>query len=230
MTDAPRLTHRPIQDRMSRGARAAGPSRMTHGRATSLVVVSFLAAAMASCAKDVRVLRRRIETDSGRSIGVRPVSNPDAAGTSMNGIVMVDACPLVPCEGGAWNPATCSCDLPTNACEQGKTRYESSYVGENGSTLRLQSMPPMPMVGDNQIWTMSITLATGRPVPQGTSVSVICKMLHTGFSHGCPSNIEITRAGDTFTAAPINFNMQGDWQMTVKVGDLDVVTFGICAE
>lgn len=203
---------------------------MAHGRATSLVLASFLAAGIASCAKDVSVLRRRVEAGSGGAITMQPVSKPDASGTSMTAIAMLDACPLGPCEGGAFDPATCACELPANACAQGRTRYEGAYIGENGSTLRLQSTPQVPMVGDNQTWTMSISLANGRPVPQGTQISVVCKMLHTTYSHGCPSDIEISRTGDAFTAAPINFNMQGDWQMRVKIGDLDVITFGICPQ
>ncbi len=231
MTDAPRLSPRPSMVGMSRDARSAGLRRMTHGRATSLVVASFLAAGVASCAKDVNVLARWVHGDGGVGTTAKhAVSNPDAAGTSMNPISSVDACPFGPCEGGAWNRASCACDLPTNACAEGKTRYESSYVGENGSTVRVQSMPELPMVGDSQTWTLSITLRNGLPVPQGTQVAVLCKMLHASYTHGCASGIQITRTGDTFTAAPVILNMQGDWQMSVKIGDLDVVTFGICPQ
>jgi hypothetical protein len=134
----------------------------------------------------------------------------------------------VSCEGGAWNQATCSCD--NGACAEGNTEYEKSYTGSHGVTMSLESTPQTPMVGDNQTWTISFILPSGQPVPQGTSVSVMCKMIHLGFTHGCPADIGVTRSGDTFTATPVNFNMQGDWTLTVTVGDLDTISFGICAQ
>jgi hypothetical protein len=222
---------------------------VTPGRAISFVIASLLAASVASCTQDVRVLHRRVQPDSG---GNTVVANRDAAMASMKESCVptpcptgrtwdpvacscftspVDAaCPIGPCDGGTWNPTTCSCDLPGNACEQGKTRYDSSYTGSNGVTMSLASMPAMPMVDEHQTWTMSIRLPGGQPVPEGTPVTIECKMIHTTYTHGCTGIIEVARSGDVFTASPVIFNMQGDWQLVVTIGDLDTVTFGVCAQ
>lgn len=211
---------------MSRDVRSMGLSNVSQGKAISCFLAALMAVVAPSCAKDVRVLESVVEKKAGQS-PARIGSSPDGSVTTKQKNV---ACPTGPCDGGAWNRTMCSCDLPTNACEQGETQYETSYTGSNGVTMRLATVPQMPMVNDLQTWSMAITLPNGDPVPEGTSISVECKMIHAGFSHGCPSTIQVTRSGDVFTASPVIFSMQGDWQLIVRIGDLDTVTFGFCAQ
>jgi hypothetical protein len=231
MKDAPRLTLPSIQGHqgpMSRRKPSGVLICVTPGKAFSVVAALF---GVAACAKDIVILESTVQPAAypfEAGVPRLPHANPDAGRTSTPAKNI--ACVPSSCDGGVWSQATCSCESPTSACAEGKTQYEASYTGSHGVTMSLASMPRIPMVADNQTWTMSIDLPSGQPVPDGTTISVTCKMIHVGFSHGCPSYIEVTRSGDTFTASPVNFNMQGSWLLTVKVGDLDTISFGICAQ
>jgi hypothetical protein len=105
-------------------------------------------------------------------------------------------------------------------------------TGKAGVTVSLESNPPMPALGDRHTtFKMTITDASGNPVPDGTTVAAKCTMTHSSYSHGCAVTPVVKElGGGVYQASPVIFNMQGIWAFTVTVGSLDVVNYSFCLQ
>lgn len=105
--------------------------------------------------------------------------------------------------------------------------------GKNGVRVSINSDPPVPTLGDHSRWMLAVTDSTSsQAVPDDTQVSLRCVMTHTNIpSHGCPVTPSVTNKGSgMYEAYPVIFNMAGHWEVDVKAGTLDTVTFQLCIE
>src|SRR4051812_45805410 len=61
-----------------------------------------------------------------------------------------------------------------------------------GLTVSIESEPPEPSPGDHSVWKLTVTDASGAPVPAGTKAAVSCMMTHYAANgHGCPATIHV---------------------------------------
>ena len=155
--------------------------------------------------------------------GGGPSTNRKDAGSAVDGNTDGN----VPGSGGADSGRT------TTACASDATAVPFSpgmHESSGGTTVAIDSAPPVPTIGDQSTWTLKITDSSGAPAPAGTKVSVACIMTHPGFSHGCPAMIAVKELGaGVYEAAPVIFNMAGHWQVGISVGST-VVPFELCIE
>jgi hypothetical protein len=126
--------------------------------------------------------------------------------------------------GADSGPTACAND--TTAMPFSAGMHESS----GGTTVAIDSNPPLPAVGDQGTWTLTVT-DSGSPVAAGTKVSVVCTMTHAGMLvHGCPTAITVKDlGGGVYEATPVIFNMQGHWRVSIAVGST-VVRFELCVD
>jgi len=103
--------------------------------------------------------------------------------------------------------------------------------GKNGARVAIYPDPPVPTLGDHSRWKLTITDGD-QPVADGMAVSIRCLMTHSNIpSHGCPVDPGVTGMGSgVYEAYPVIFNMTGHWEVDVKVGTVDTVTFQLCIE
>jgi hypothetical protein len=205
---------------------------MNRGKSFSVALFPLVAFAAVACATDEQVLRSSAPEKNGGAGGARSLLDasstpPGVAGTAASNEAgaprNAEAIPYTPLPDSGCTGAGCG------VCASGQTQYLPSYAGPNGISVAIHSTPANPQLGDHQTWDMVIRAANGQVIPASTQVTVECLMNHEGFSHGCPANISVTRTGDAYVAEPVIFNMQGAWVMTVHVGELDTVSFDVCA-
>jgi len=100
-----------------------------------------------------------------------------------------------------------------------------------GLTVSIESEPPEPSPGDHSVWRLTVTDASGVPVPAGTKVSVKCMMTHSAVkSHGCPATIHVKELENgVYEASPVIFNMQGHWHVDFDIGT-SFVPIELCVE
>ena len=124
---------------------------------------------------------------------------------------------------GGQQEDTCASDMNYTPFSLGMTATNA------GLTVKIESDPPMPVLGDHSTWKLTITDANG-PVAAGTKVTVKCTMTHSGFSHGCPAPIGVKEVGNgVYEASPVIFNMQGHWHVDFGIGT-SYVPIELCLE
>lgn len=93
--------------------------------------------------------------------------------------------------------------------------------------------PPVPDVGPN-VWSLLVTDAAGTPQSGCTATVVPWMVDHDHGIPGQPTWVESTTEVGTYTAAGIDWNMPGYWEVTIQdlsCGDLgpEDPLFGLCA-
>jgi hypothetical protein len=119
---------------------------------------------------------------------------------------------------------------PGDACE-GSTPFRAGMTATTpaGVVVGIESSDPAPpAVGDN---SMVITLEDADGEPMVGAAPTIKRFMP---KHGHPGvkAIQITdQGGGRYSAAPVNFNMDGLWEMTVIVGSGEEgAVFSLCVE
>jgi hypothetical protein len=116
-------------------------------------------------------------------------------------------------------------------CSSPPSAFGTPIFGTAGVSVVVTSDPPGTTIGARSTWTLFVQDGSGNPITSGTTVSIACTMLHATFAHGCPASIAVTElGGGRYTAAPVVFNMQGDWVVDIGVGADIEVTAHVCAE
>lgn len=106
-------------------------------------------------------------------------------------------------------------------------------AGDQGLVkVTIESGDPAPPQVGNNTWMLTITDASGTPIPDAT-VSVTPFMPVHG--HGTPVTSVITPKGSgSYEADKVNFVMPGPWEITIDVtlsgGGSDSVMFPFCVE
>jgi hypothetical protein len=105
---------------------------------------------------------------------------------------------------------------------------ETSATGV--SVALTASTPAPPRVGPNG-WTLSVADEKHAPMP-GAALTVAPFMVDHG--HPSPQKPVIKDNGDgTYSASPVTFNMNGYWEVTIKVttaAGTEQVMFPLCVE
>ena len=118
----------------------------------------------------------------------------------------------------------------TCASEDNYTPFSKGMSSSNqGLTVAIDSDPPVPTLGDESTWKLTITDSNGAPIAAGTKVTVKGLMTHSGFSHpSAPIGVKELGNG-VYEASPVIFNMQGHWHFDFGIGTSDV-PIELCVE
>src|SRR5215831_1957874 len=98
--------------------------------------------------------------------------------------------------GMGGNPAS-GTGGQSSICSQDKTAMPFSdgmHQTTGDVTVAISPNPPLPTLGDHSTWTLTVTDSSNMPLT-GKDVSVVCKMTHSTYAHGCPANISVKEIG-----------------------------------
>jgi hypothetical protein len=130
--------------------------------------------------------------------------------------------------GSGGQPISGVCAKETRA-----TKYSAGMTEKTSSNISVSiedAAPAPPAVGNND-WTLSVKDASGNPMP-GAALTVYPFMVDHGHTGG--RKTIVTDNGDgTYHCTPVNFNMEGYWEITVTVAKdttKETAMFPLCVE
>jgi hypothetical protein len=135
------------------------------------------------------------------------------------------------CEGGGGDRENTDARVVTSCTHEDRaTPYSAgmSVTTTSGLKVYLDDSQPSPPTQGKNTWTLRVEDANGARVTDA-AIAVVPKMPgHNG--HPSPLATKVTSNGDgTYTAKPVDFNMDGYWETTVSVNtETDQAVFPLC--